>query len=850
MRLGLSQWQELVLSASARYDEYARAPDRFALLDQVIVDLRRCLLVVPSNEAEGLAMVLSRLGAAICMRWQAEGGERLAEGIDLLTRASEGPFSNPEERRIALSNLGAVLLEAKSRALGTAAVCAAIEIGGSAVKDPAAEENLGHNQLALFEDSGDTTALLESLRRFENAVKGTPADGADRARRLCGQATAISRCRQVLGERYDRVHAVALMRSALAMTPTRHPDEPMMFDRLSSLLLAEFRERPELASIEEAAALSARAVDESTGFAERSAFQINRIGVLLAWAKHIDSPEVLDLADEVSEHVLQALPLDHALTSDALHARGIVEVLKRCPERAVDHFKAAARVPASPLRRIAVARKAAAMAGESGMWRLAADVLAHAVALLPALASRGLVRFDQERLLASYHGLAREACAYAVQTGDVIGGLLALERGRGVLFKQVHDDQVDMEPLRRVRPDLAARYDDCRAVLALPPSDDSLARDRIHAAADEMDRILDEARSVPGLERVFAPLGSDELREAAVEGPVVVVNVASLRTDALIITVDGVEVVPLPQASAPIAQEQFRAFIRASGDGGSCPSESLAWLWDAIVKPVLERLGIEPHSDDGPWRRVWWSPTGPLVFFPLHAAEKNADSVLDRVMSSYTATVADLVRTRRRSAVPPGEARLVVVAAPEVPGAKTLKRVADELAAIRAHVGKPQTELYGDQATRAAVLEALTGHERAHLACHAAQNVRMPTAGCLVLTDHEESPLTVRDIARLNLTSAEFAYLSACATGRGGIALTEEAVHLASAFQVAGYRHVVATLWPIWDAVAPVFAEAVYKAIAEGGVDAVARAVHETARLLRGKKHPPIVWAAHFHMGP
>jgi hypothetical protein len=57
----------------------------------------------------------------------------------------------------------------------------------------------------------------------------------------------------------------------------------------------------------------------------------------------------------------------------------------------------------------------------------------------------------------------------------------------------------------------------------------------------------------------------------------------------------------------------------------------------------------------------------------------------------------------------------------------------------------------------------------------------------------------VVDISSLHREIADLAYLSACSTARVGAALTDEAIHLASTFQLAGYRHVVATLWPIND---------------------------------------------------
>ncbi|WP_223165919.1 CHAT domain-containing protein [Lentzea indica] len=79
-------------------------------------------------------------------------------------------------------------------------------------------------------------------------------------------------------------------------------------------------------------------------------------------------------------------------------------------------------------------------------------------------------------------------------------------------------------------------------------------------------------------------------------------------------------------------------------------------------------------------------------------------------------------------------------------------------------------------------------------------------------------------------------------------ALADEVIHLASAFQLAGYRHVIGTLWPIGDQHALDFAELVYPAIAAGGD--IATAVHAATRTLRDR-HPddPLAWASHVHVG-
>ncbi|MFS8102107.1 CHAT domain-containing protein [Lentzea alba] len=570
------------------------------------------------------------------------------------------------------------------------------------------------------------------------------------------------------------------------------------------------------------------------------------MSALLELYSTTNASPLLAAADQISTELLAAVPERHVARATVLRIRGTVELRLGDAEKAMQLLEASARTPDVLPRRLRAARHAAYEAGRAGEWQRAAAMLADAVSLLPQLASRHLTRLDQERLLAGCVGLAREACAYAIQAGDPVAALLVLEHGRGILLRQLLEDRDDLSELRRVRPDLAARIDACRAVFA---SADPASRDAVHAAAEEWERVEAELRELPGFGGVFAGPDFAELRAAAADGPVVVVNVAALRTDALVLTGEGVEVVELSEAGAAVAQEWFRTLITTVQDGrGELVPDVLAWLWDAIAQPVLDRLGLGPHQEGKPWPRIWWSPTGPLVFLPLaHAGRHGTDgeAVMDRVVSSNTPSVRALIRARSRP-VASGESRLAVIAVSEPPEFDPLPAARREVDRVVAQASSPPTVLINS--ARAEVMEALATHERIHLVCHVDQSVRMPTAACLVLADHEENPLTLRDIAQLDLEHAELAYLSACASGRGGIALTEEAIDLAAAFQAAGYRHVVATLWPIGDAAACAFSGAVYGVIKAEGVDGTAQAVHRTARALR--KKPPIMWAAFLHTGP
>ena len=153
--------------------------------------------------------------------------------------------------------------------------------------------------------------------------------------------------------------------------------------------------------------------------------------------------------------------------------------------------------------------------------------------------------------------------------------------------------------------------------------------------------------------------------------------------------------------------------------------------------------------------------------------------------------------------------------------------------------------LADDAATVDEVTAALRQCPIAHFACHAVTDLHSPSENRLLLHD---GSLTVRDISRLRLPDAEFAFLSACSTARGDERLADESIHLVSAFQLAGYRHVVGTLWPIADSAAARVTRQFY---ALRRTLPPAEALHAVVRQLRARApERPSMWAAHVHSGP
>jgi hypothetical protein len=213
---------------------------------------------------------------------------------------------------------------------------------------------------------------------------------------------------------------------------------------------------------------------------------------------------------------------------------------------------------------------------------------------------------------------------------------------------------------------------------------------------------------------------------------------------------------------------------------------------------VLSALGIT-HPPTKEWPRVWWVPGGLLGQLPIHAAghypgsANHADgrTVMDRALSSYTPTIRALHHARQKSLASSGDLQLLIVAMPTTRGASDLTGVAAEVKMVSALLPRPVmlSDGPGSNAppTKTAVLAHLPGTAVVHFACHGRNDPADPSRSVLLLKDHREDPLTVASLSAVALTGVRLAYLSACATSRTDRAeLRDEAIHLSSAFQLAG----------------------------------------------------------------
>jgi tetratricopeptide (TPR) repeat protein len=763
--------------------------------------------------------------------------------------------------------------------------------------------------------TGDSEYLVEAVRVGRSAVTATGAGQPNRAVIM----NAASAAHLELFQRTRIVRylndAIRLCYNAVDEAPETHANHAQYLATLAIMLSTLSDVSGDQAPLTEAIRLSRAVVESVATESERPGFMLDLANFLRSRARSTGELGPLEESLELSRSALEAVPRSHpdwplrqfnlalALT-DAARRTGVAAHR----QEARDRFRLSAETTnAAPLLRVQAYLRIAALAdpGE-GPAVAAVAAIEDAVRLLPHLTPAALGRSDREFQLVRAGALPELAAASALAAGQGDRAAELLERTRGLL---VADALVarsgDMALLEDLAPHLAASFREVRrrldhldrqrtTVEAVPRTDAAqpepsgraqaveagwLTRARGQAEA-EWARVIDAIHDVDGLAGFLAAPDIRDLTKQARDGRVVFVIAAETGCHALVLTGDTqnpTRVVPLDgltESDAYDRTDRLQAARRTVVREDLAPDQRIAaqaeildvleWLWDAVTGPIMAALGYTGMpADEADWPRLWWCPVGILSYLPLHAAGHHADSdgidpgsrahprtVLDRVVSSYITTVRALAYARVHEAG--ATETMLVVAAPEVPELRPLDGVEAEVEQVTELV--PTAACLPDPSRRA-VLDALPEHQIAHFACHAVVDLVDLARSRLVLPDHRTDPLTLVDISALRLTGG-LAYLSACDTNvTANPRFADEAVHITGAFHLAGYQHVVGTLWPIADSTARRIAADFYAYLTADGaappdISRSAHALHFATRRLRERfRASPTLWAAHTHTG-
>ncbi|KAJ5626997.1 CHAT domain-containing protein [Penicillium herquei] len=786
----------LAHSLSKRFQRTRELPDI-----QEALGLLQEALEMTSSGAAIHAQIMHEMSRCLSIKFDHTGAlADLTEAIRVSRAVVKvTPFKHID-RAARLSNLGSYLLNRYARSSSISDIEEAIQVSQQAVEalpfdsvnKPLLLSNLGNCINTLYLHSGKVQDLEASIATHKNAVDTAPPGLEERGNFLFKLSMSIGQKYLRDGSSETAQEAMSIAKQAINETPSDHPSQATYFQTLATLLRARY----------------------SNGISVTKAHSMCREGC--------------------------SNELEEALTGPV---QDIIEAKK--------YLLLAFKHPTAPTRaRILASRDLLSLPEILDNLEEAYQISEEAVNLIPLLTPRSFENTDKRHLLSAAVGISSNAAAIAISAGkDPICAVRLLETGRGIILNTLFD-RSEQSSLEKEHPRLAESFHRLREQLDEMPSSNTSsilsANDRApksepvdhEAIKSQVNSILQEIRALPKFERFLITATESEICQAASLGVIVIVNISCHRCDALIIETTGIQSMRLERLS----QEELQ---KRSNDLHSL--DTLGWLWDTIVNPVLNKLGFKQTPIDHQWRRIRWVPTGILIRFPLHAAgfhlQRNSATALDRVISTYSSSIKGIIRyqSQKIQIMPPkGQGSAVIIGMQSTNGHSSLKFAQDEANQITSICRLMGQTPISPKACKEDVLSALKTCSIFHFAGHASTNEHEPLNGTLLLEDWQDSPLTVGTLLETDFVTNQpfLAYLSACGTSQilddGSV---DEYVHLASACQLAGFRHVIGTLWSVDDEFSVEMARMVYKFLLKNGLtdDSVDQALHNAIRTLRDR---------------
>ncbi|KAF8555898.1 hypothetical protein OG21DRAFT_784229 [Imleria badia] len=586
-------------------------------------------------------------------------------------------------------------------------------------REPGHLNNLGSALLVRFRCLGEGTDLDDAIGRHMNAVDLIPDGHPNKPSYIHDLGTTFFTRFQRLGELSDLEDAISRYRDAIHLIPHDHPHNHGHLNNFGCALLTRFERLGELSDLEDAISRHRNAVDLTPhGHPHKPGHLTNLGSALLARFRCFG--ELSDLEDAISRYgdAVDLIPDGHPDKPTCLHHLGHSFVARfECLgdptnlERAISLYSRVASACTGPIRVrfqashnwISCARCARRMHHHTHLHAYSV-----AISLIPELAWIGLSHSHRYFQLGRDFDVVREAAAAALDSKLPETAMVWLEQGRSVVWGELFQLRSSYEELSVAHPDHARRLQELSATLehaaakheislvlsektssATWCASESLQQDADNhrALAIERDKLLQEIRGLPGFAHFPPRKEFCQLRASAHSGPVVVLNAAKSRCDALIVLsdLDHVIHVPLPtftfQRSAGLQNMLEKLLGHARSDdrkGDPAPLRGVSWesllstLWNGVVRPVLDALAFSTPDE---LSRIFWCPTGPFVFLPIHAAglygtqhSQPGHKVFDFVISSYVPTLSSLTLSPNPPAVPSGDLRLLTVRQPPSDG--------------------------------------------------------------------------------------------------------------------------------------------------------------------------------------
>jgi TPR repeat protein len=763
---------------------------------------------------------------------------------------------------------------------------------------------LAGSQRSRFKRLNDLTDLNNAISNKEKAVELTDDGHPSKPQYLSGLGMAQrDRFSQPGGNNLDLENAISNTKKAVQLTDDEYPTKAGFLWNLSIVQATRFKHLGIRLDIENAISNGEKAVELggndlpdylwNLGICQKIRFQSigNRLDIDNAILNQDRAARLTDVDLPQKAGFLYSLGMSQQTR---------FERFRDVHDRAacVLSFKTAAQLKtARPHHALLAARAWAAISHVNGDPRSALDGYRTALELLPKVVWLGLDIDSRQDWFhhAKPENLGCLAVTCAIQLGYLEDAVELLELGRSVLWQQASALRGDLRKLAEEKPGLAKELERAGRQLDagyFSTSDFAIAdyivsndqrstevivQERCHLVG-QWERLVERVRQLPKFKYFLKPIPFHQLRRAPTTGQVIIINASRIRVDALIFGTTGpIEHVSLPNIDLATLTSLTGSVVlnrsadyRANADGRAIRRQNftttnlqktLQMVWHTILVPIFDKIRIPLESNPAfPQRRIWWYPTGPLTFIPIHAAGPT-NGVIDVsriIISSYVTTLNSLFQTQQTNS-PASIERLALLAIsqPNTPGQTPIPQSTQEVQGVvkmarSAGLAQKDIEhLHGLNATVNRVSAALERCSWVHFACHGSQNPVLGTKSAFALHDGH---LELGQIASKRL-SGKFAFLSACHAASGLKELPGEAMHLAAGLQFAGFHSVIATMWGISDDDAPKVAHHTYEYLFRNGLDGVdpsdaATALNRAVCHLRTDPNVTLDrWAPFIHFG-
>lgn len=756
---------------------------------------------------------------------------------------------------------------------------------------------LGYLLIDRFEATGHQEDLDRSIMHLEKARNTPKTNLLAEARCLSGLASAFRLSWMRSRNQESLEAAIRNERLALKVLPEGNVGNVDVMNNLVNNLVDRFKLTKDTKDIEEAIGLCEKVLCLRPTTHVHYPGNLNNLANAVE-AKFKEYGEIgdLNLAIEKSEKALSIMDADHPERAglsynlgSRYHSRYQINGNSKDIQYAAEQFLDGWRtVNGRPFDRVLAGSQAVYKLIDMGRLEEATNIAMEVVDLLPHVTTRSHSMTDQQYVVREFSGIAGNACSLLLSMGRLNEALEYLEKGRTVMLDLLMSNRLDLTELETVSPQHARQFRQLQDQINKTFSASSVGSSGTQAilqkrlaSVSQFDECVKAIRELPGQSRFLLGPQAEEIKAVAKEGLIVIVNITTTRTDAIIIADQKVDSVELPGLSRAQALEWLEKDLTRKPKSRVERRKKheeytllLHWLWVSGVKPIFDHAKLKAQSSSKKLPRVCWIGTGVASMLPFHAAgDKSIDkeNTFSYAISSYSSSIKTILQARRKAhkveSSDIANPRLLMIGMPTTKGHASLSGVEEEIKDIKTAVKSSLSVQSLLQPPPERVLSELANYDMVHFACHALPDSKNPLHGHLLLeSDRLDSgeadksgELTVEEIMKMDLKRARIAYLSACSTAENkSTRLLDEAIHLVSAFQVAGFAHVLGTMWPAPDGVSRDIAAGFYQNLASllsatRGIDegrAVAEAFHLAVKEARSENdEEPLFWAQFVHFG-